>query len=340
MTSRAAPDTPWQADHVTLGDGTVIPVRDTARRPTWEHLPADVQRTIEVSAGSTVVETRSTGVGFTPGFASRLDLSDGTRIFVKAASTADDAKHGWALSSAYREEVRKLTALPDGIGAPALRWYVDGVIADETWVVLGFDYVDGAPPRRPWRHDELTLVLDKLTATAPLLAHPPAGLELETFADDFAEFPDWVTQVRARDGDSGWLRTVETLAHESAQRCAGHSVQHLDLRDDNVLLDGEGGVWICDWNFPVLGAPWLDLLIIVLSAEGDGHDVDAILASHPLTADVEPRSFDALLALVWLYFTTHCEDDVPTHSPHLRDHQAWYRDVTRAWLSNRLQRHG
>jgi hypothetical protein len=35
-----------------------------------------------------------------------------------------------------------------------------------------------------------------------------------------------------------------------------------------------------DW--PLLGAPWLDLVTLLLAAVGDGLDADAVLATHPL----------------------------------------------------------
>lgn len=329
-------DTDWTSDMVTTRDGVVVPVRETARRPTWDQLPDEVCRTIETSTGSSVVGARSTGTGFTPGFASRLDLADGSRVFVKAGVADGGSLHGWNLGNAYREEARKLRRLPDGIGAPGLLWHLDEPIGDQRWVVLCFEYVEGAPPRRPWRVDQLTLVLDRLAATAPVLAHPPDGLELNTFADDFADYPAWVSRARSQGGDHGWIDTVERLADESVERCAGAGFQHLDLRDDNILVASDGVVWMCDWNSPSLAAPWLDLVCVLMSARGDGHDCDAILTAHPLTREVESRSIDALLALLWLYFTTRCEAEVPPHSPHLRDHQRWYRDVVRDWLEERL----
>jgi hypothetical protein len=72
-----------------------------------------------------------------------------------------------------------------------------------------------------------------------------------------------------------------------------------------------------DWNWPLLGAPWLDLVTLLLAVAGDGLDADAVVATHPLTCDVEPRSIDAWLATLWLYFTTSMELPVPAHSPHL-----------------------
>jgi Ser/Thr protein kinase RdoA (MazF antagonist) len=240
------------------------------------------------------------------------------------------------LSEAYREEIRKLRALPSDLPSPALLWSVDDEIAGVRWVISCFEYVDGAPPRRPWQPEELRLVTDALTRLAPLVTEAPHGLDLPIFADEFGDVEVWVARVIERDGSSQWLEEVATLARESLTRCAGTAVLHLDLRDDNILIDHRGRVWICDWNWPLLGAPWLDLVTLLLAAAGDGLDVDAVLASNPLSRDVEPRSIDAWLGTLWLYFTTSMELPVPWHSPHLRDHQLWYADATGDWLHNRL----
>src|SRR5215211_4417906 len=119
----------WIADSVVTRDGRVLPVRATARRPHWADLPALARDAIECRLGSEVMGTSSTGIGFTPGFASRLDLADGRRVFVKAASDADDARSGGGSSAAYRAEICKLRALPNDLPAPALLWTVDEHIA-------------------------------------------------------------------------------------------------------------------------------------------------------------------------------------------------------------------
>jgi hypothetical protein len=98
----------WERDRVVTSTGVVVPVRATARRPVWTELPAGVRDLVEGRLGAGVVSAHSTGTGFTPGFASRLVLDDGRSVFVKAASSAYDRAHGWPLSDAYRDEVRKL----------------------------------------------------------------------------------------------------------------------------------------------------------------------------------------------------------------------------------------
>ncbi|MBA2446337.1 MAG: phosphotransferase [Nocardioidaceae bacterium] len=328
----------WQLDQMTTRDGVVVPVRATARRPRWQDLPPTMRRLVEQTAGGAVVTAESTGTGFTPGFASRLTLEDGQDVFVKAASSADDAVHGWPLSDAYRDEVRKLSLLPDGIGAPAMLWHRDVEVDGVRWIIVAFEYVEGAPPRRPWRLDQLRLVLDTLAATAPALTRIPAGLELETAEEHLmTDFDERLRLMRDSSNDQRWLDTVERLCRDGSRLLAGQSIVHMDLRDDNVLIGVTGCVWFVDWNWPVSGADWIDTLCVLLSARGDGLDVEAELAQHPLTREVDPVAIDGLLAALWSFWGVSMTKPVPLSSPHLRDHQTWYAEVTRDWLTERLR---
>lgn len=327
----------WTTDAVTTRDGVSIPVRATSRRPRWEDLPRAVRERIETLAAGTVVDTWSAGTGFTPGFASRLELAGGRTIFVKAASTADDRLHEFPLSTAYREEARKLRALGPRFGAPPLLWSDETELEGDGWVLLGLTYIDGRPPRRPWQPAELKLVLDRLTELAPALAEPPPELHLAPVGDEVVVgFEQRLDRIRRLSGSSPWLDTVEELCAESEVLLAGSSLVHLDLRDDNVLIGDDGDVWFVDWNFPSLGAPWIDLVCILLSARGDGHDVEGIIDAHPMTKDADPHAVDSLLATLWSYWGIGRTERVPRHSPHLRDHQGWYADVTEDWLRERL----
>ena len=80
----------------------------TARRLEWAFLPPHLRAWIERKCGSPVVEAISQTTGFTPGFASVLVCEDGSRHFVKAASV----KAQRMFADSYREEARKLAALP------------------------------------------------------------------------------------------------------------------------------------------------------------------------------------------------------------------------------------
>ncbi len=113
----------------------------TARRLEWAFLPPGIRRYVERRCGSPVVAAHSQGAGFTPGFASVLVCEDGSRHFVKAAST----KAQRPFADAYREEARRLASLPEGVPAPRLSW-----LLDDDWVVLGIEHVEATNPARPW----------------------------------------------------------------------------------------------------------------------------------------------------------------------------------------------
>lgn len=310
---------------------TTIPHGRTARRLEWLHLPSHVRALVENQCGSPVVEAASQGAGFTPGFASVLTCADGRRHFVKAASTRAQRM----FAEAYREEGRKLAALPPAAPAPRLQWRHD---ADD-WVVLGIEYVDARQPSRPWRQAELDRCLSMTARMAEVLTPPPAGLDDATFVDEFADWPAYWEQLR---GDAldlpdlpAHLHDASALAARYAEVTAGETLVHTDIRDDNLLLTDDGRVLLCDWNWPVRGAAWLDTLFLLIGPRGDGLDVDAVLAAHPLTRDVAPEAVDSVLALITGYFLWSAALPVPSSSPHIRDVQWWQGETCWRWLAQR-----
>ncbi|WP_243060805.1 phosphotransferase family protein [Nocardioides sp. SR21] len=310
---------------------TTIPHGRTARRLEWPHLPPHVRAVIEQRCGSPVTSAESQGAGFTPGFASVLTCEDGSRHFVKAASL----KAQRMFAEAYREEAAKLAALPEGTPAPRLLWTHD---ADD-WMVLATEYVDATQPQRPWRAADLERCLEMTAAAAELLTPAPAGLELPTFAEEYADWPALWDRVRLSPPDLPGLAEHLDEAAELATRfpevTAGATVVHMDIRDDNVLLVSDGRTLLCDWNFPVAGAAWLDTALLMIGPRGDGHDVDALLAASPVTRGVPAESLDVVLALVTGYFLFSAAQPVPPTSPHVRDAQRWQGEVCWAWLAER-----
>jgi hypothetical protein len=308
-----------------------FPFGATARRRTWAELPDHVRALIVDRCGSPVTAATSMTSGFTPGFASVLTLDGGRHGFVKAAGRDDDLRSGFAIRNAYREEARIRSALPESLPAPRLLWTFD----DGDWVVNGFEYVAGRLPTRPWVTAEVDRVVAALTEMAALLVHPPEHLVLPTAREFVADLAGRVETVGDRDGRSTRWAALAELARESSERCAGRSVAHFDLRDDNILLTDDGRVVVCDWNWPRLAAPWIDLVGLLLSVHGDGLDADAMVRANPLTRDADPRSLDAFLAVLWFYFTTAGDEPAPAASPYLRQFQHVQADWVLSWLTAR-----
>ena len=303
-----------------------VPVGRTARRLEWQFLPPHIRSLIAERCGSPVVSADSQGAGFTPGFASVLTCEDGSKHFVKAASV----KAQRLFAESYREELRKLGDLPETVPAPRLLW-----VHESDWVVLGIEYVESRAPRRPWRPADLAATLDALETVAEQLTPAPDVLELDPFGDEFGEMVAFWDHVRAVSPDLPHLEEAAALAARFAEATTGDTVVHTDVRDDNVLIDGSGRAWICDWNWPVRGAAWLDTVFFLIGPRGDGLDADAVLAERALTRDVPAEHVDIVLALLAGYFLKQKDDPVPPASPYLRQHQAWQGEVVWAWLAER-----
>jgi hypothetical protein len=298
----------------------------TARRLEWPFLPPNLRAYIERKCGSPVVEAESQDAGFTPGFASVLTCEDGSRHFVKAASV----KAQRMFATSYREEARKLAALPPSVPAPRLLW-----LLDDDWVVLGMEYVAGRNPGRTWQRADLDVCLDACEVVAAELTPAPDGLTLETIADEFAEMVGFWDHIRTTRPDLPHLEEAAALAGAFADVAAGDTVVHTDLRDDNFLIGADGAVWMCDWNWPVLGAAWVDSLFTLVGPRGDGLDVEQVIAARPLLRDVPSEHIDVMLALLVGYFFRQRDEPVPSNSPHIRDHQSWQGEVCWTWLCER-----
>ncbi|HEU4512709.1 MAG TPA: phosphotransferase [Nocardioidaceae bacterium] len=301
-----------------------IPHGRTARRLEWPLLPPPIRAMVEQRIGSRVVSAESSGAGYTPGLASVLTCADGSRHFVKAASKR--AQRPFA--DAYREETRKLRALPDGLPVPRLLWSHE----DELWVVLELEHVAGPNPSRPWRAPELDACLDTLEVLADTLDPPP--MRLATFRDDFEECLAGWSHVRRVDPRMPHLQEAAALAAGFRDATAGTTLVHTDARDDNFLLTG-GRALLGGWNWPVVGAAWIDTVSLLISAHGDGLDADGILAGRRLTRDVAAEDVDTFLALMAGYFLERRDQPAPNSSPYLRVHQSWYAEATWSWLSAR-----
>ena len=76
-------------------------------------------------------------------------------------------------------------------------------------------------------------------------------------------------------------------------------------------------------------------MTLLISARGDGHDAEAMLADNPLTGGVAAEEIDAVLALLAVFFLGAKEAPAPETSPWLRVHQRWYAEVPWGWLADR-----
>jgi Phosphotransferase enzyme family len=289
-----------------------------------------VRARLEERLAARVVEARTQGSGFTPGFASRLRLADGHCVFVKAAND----RLPWLVES-YREEAAKLSLLPATVPAPRLQQVIDEPLEDTGWVLLVFDDVEGRPPDRPWSLADARSALRTATALAEALTPPPTGWPWGTLADViFDDPPDWAG-LAERPEWSAHLGDLAELADRRTELLAGNTLGHSDLRDDNLILTADGTYWICDWNWPTVGPRWADAVTLAISMYGDGLDAEALLAETGLVGEDDREAVDCLLAALTGFFLLWSVKPFSPTSPYLRAHQVWYAEVTGTWLKER-----
>lgn len=236
------------------------------RRPAWAELPERIRCAIEMLVGGQVVRAGGCPDGFSPGFAARLTLADGSRRFVKAIDAA-----AWPHEvGAYRTEAEVAAVLPEAVPAPRLL----GVYDEGHWYALAFQDVDGRSPGRPWTPGDIRRVL----AAAAALARTPAPATLPAEHPrlggwaGLAGDPALVAALRRHaPWAAGDLPRLVALERDGLAAARGDTIVHGDLYPHNILLTAERVVFV-DWPHARRGSPLVDLVTVLSSIAADGVD--------------------------------------------------------------------
>jgi hypothetical protein len=302
-------------------------------RMQWEQMPVATRNAIEDRLGSEVVDARSQSGGFSPGLAVRLLLVDNNRVFLKAVCGSPNPDS----PAMHRREARIAAALPAHVPAPALRWSMD----DGEWVVLAFEDIDGRAPALPWRATELERVLAALHELATALT--PSPIEVEPASEQLERmFGGW-----QRIADGAMPQTslpavvrdhVDELVEVESrwpEAVAGDSLVHLDLRADNLLLTADR-VFVVDWPWATIAAPWIDLVAMLPSvAMQQGPDPEVVWRAHPLSRGVDDDHVDAFVAALAGMFLEASHRPPAPGIPTLRSFQATQGEQAAAWIARR-----
>jgi hypothetical protein len=257
-------------------------------RPRWAELPGHVQARIGRLAGGPVVAATNCEGGFSPGLAARVRLADGRRAFVKAMDAA-----AWPFQATlYRDEARVTAMLPPGLPAPQFLGFDD----DGDWVILAFECIDGAEPVRPWREADLARVVDAAAelANAPAPDLPTEPRRLGGWAELAADGARRARLATYAPWAADYLSVLTELEVHGQAAARGSALVHFDMYAHNILLTDR--VLFVDWPHACLGAPFIDTVLLLASAVADGIDPEPFLAASPLTAGVDSRTIDGLIA--------------------------------------------
>jgi hypothetical protein len=301
----------------------------------WSDLPESVRQAVTDSVGTPIVSARTPLGGFTPGVTARLQLGDGRRCFVKAAS----ASSGEWVRTAYRHEASVNDHLPMAVPAPKMWTSID----DGEWICLIFDDVDGRFPSPSWDGDDLPRVLDALDLSARVLTPNPApitapvrdafsgvlGSSWQRLHDDpaLADADSWAAEHLAA------LIAKEPHWNDGID---GATLLHLDLRRDNILLTPTDVMFV-DWAWPAVGAAWLDLACFLPTVAGQTarHDVDAVFRSRHAGRTAPAEAVDAFLVALAGYWRSNSLLPAPSYAPLLRLEQQLAANGATRWLRTR-----
>lgn len=310
-----------------------IAIERSKSRPRWIDLPAFVRADIERLVGQRIESAVSCPGGYSPGFASRLLLADGNRVFVKAINAERWSMHAdW-----HRTEARTAASLPPDLPVPRFL----GSLEANDWVILAFECVDGREPEQPWRSSDLARVLAALTDLVDGLTPSPIEVPREhPRLGGWRGIADDPVLAGRLAGESRWATSAlpDLIALEDAglEAARGESLVHFDVFAENILLTDDA-VHFVDWPHARLGAPFVDLVVLLSSVGSDSAlPLDILLSRHPLAARVSARALDGVLAARAGFYMVGALTDAPSAMQPVRDAKVVLARTAVAWLARRL----
>lgn len=304
-------------------------------RPGWGGVPFVVQIVLEQRLGTQVANAESQTSGFAAGLASRLELADGGRVFVKGVP----ASH--PLIRNYHAEAYVSGALPEGTPAPLLL----GTIDDE-WFLLVFEDIDGRQPDLRPESLDVAEVLDSVDAMRSMLTPCPLPGLPTVDAVYGPRLSGWSYLYGRPPHDlDPWARhnLDKLVAMESAWRpwAGGDTMLHMDLRPDNLLCRSDDGrVMVVDWAQAVRGAPWLELANLVPHLIAAGHspaDAERAVLRGSAMDGVPAWAVTGFAAGIAGYLAAASRQPAPPGAYGLRAFQATTASAALAWIAHRTR---
>ncbi|WP_234045086.1 protein kinase [Streptomyces adelaidensis] len=222
---------------------------------------SEVQAVIRTHTGP-VADFQRTARGFSSDVTAIVECEKGP-FFIKAIRN----RPGGRRDSLTRE--RQINPFVWPI-SPALRWHAE----DESWIVLGFEAVEGRSSDFGPDSADLSSVVELIDCIGKL--------QLPPVAEDWPE-TRWDPFVRD-DSEAELLR--------------GDALLHTDINPSNLLV-GPVGMWAVDWAWPTRGAAFIDPAILALQLVSAGHSPESAESwASRCTAwrDAEPQAIDAFAA--------------------------------------------
>jgi Phosphotransferase enzyme family len=297
----------------------------------WAEVPRAVRTWAAGVGGGSPASTRDLAGGFSPGATTVLDCPR-RAIFVKAVGAALNPES----PDFHRREAVVSAALPSAPEFPRLLDVYD----DGDWVALAFEAIDGRPPAHPWDEGELASAVRALDALHDALTPnpvPEAPSAAERLRPLFGGWAALAAMAQTPEGLDAWstshLDRLVELESDWREAAAGPTLLHCDVRGDNLLITGSGGVVFVDWPHACVGAAIFDLVAWAPSVELEGGPTpEGLLALSAGGSAVDPDALAVLVAAFGGFLVRHSLQPDPPGLPTLRPFQAAQGAVALSWL--------
>jgi hypothetical protein len=274
---------------------------------------------IRAATGKSVIEVRrQASRGYTNNSHWVARVGDGRSVFVKQA--VDEQSAAW-----LRQEKDVYQALNVEWAPSVHGWHDDGDCP-----VLVLDDLSRCDIAPPWTTDRVEAVRRTLAQVA---AYPVPKCAPDARTTSYAEggWPEVADDPRPFLSlglcSPAWLdRALPVLAQAASfELLAGGSLQHLDVRSDNLFFRGSTAVLV-DWNLAAVGNPDFDLAFWLPSLRMEGGP------EPEQVQDVPP----GVVALVTGIFASRAGLPVIPVAPKVRDVQRRQLAVALPWAARSL----
>lgn len=274
---------------------------------------------LEGVTGKKILSLNAVKRGYTAAHRLIVEFSDGTSVFVKAASDALTAQ--W-----LRDEYRVYRAIDADFMARLIAWDDDGAIP-----LMVLENLGSAIWPDDWSRGSLERVMKTLESVRSCSA-PDDLPKLESMRD---ELTSW--RHVAKDPEAflslglcslEWLEQALPVLIEAERDAVldGKELVHLDIRSDNICFVGDRVVLV-DWNWARIGNSKLDIVFWLPSVALEGGPPPQQLI------DGEPH----LVALVAGYFACRAGMSPPHPGSTVRELQRRQLEIALPWAADVLQ---
>ena len=282
-------------------------------------LSPELQARLERVLGQRIVNATRRRGGYTLALRMRLELTDGSFVFAKVATTP------YLVACVRREAV-----VYEALGSqPYLAGYRGWADDDEQPFLLLEDLSEAhwPPPWSPERVEAVLTALSQVRST-PLPPDTPSlekeGSSLRQWGTVAADPAPFLSLGLCREA---WLESAlpSLLAAEKQLELTGGSLVHLDIRSDNLCFVGNRAV-IVDWNWTSVGSGEADIACWLPSLHSEG---------GPLPETILPSAASWAAALAG-FFGAQAGLPPPEGAPTVRTVQRTQLECALPWAARAL----